>query len=178
MKVPIDGDCELETTRLTLIPMVRQDAEELFQILKDVAMHTYIGGNPPLDIGEVREHLARWESRCSPDGDEIWLNWTLRTKSQQTVIGYVQASIGDAGASLAWVVGVPFQGRGYAAEASRAVAHWLTRAQRITRLSANIHPEHLASQSIARKLGLERSSERTSEGEEVWTAVTPHAPCD
>ena len=168
IEIPRDKDWELETDWLLLLPMFPSDAEALFELLKEPALYSFTGGAPPSSVHGLKERLHSWERRRSPDGEEVWLNWTLRLKGTETVVGYVQASIKERSADLAWVVGLPFQGRGYATEASRKVAGWLTERLKINRLTANIHPKHAASQRVAKHVGLHPGSEVTTEGEEIW----------
>ena len=150
--------------------MVECDTDELFRLLKDPEIHVFTGGRPPASADDVRAKIRRRESRRSPAGDELWLNWTLRLKADRSVVGYVQAGVKLGKADLAWVVGVPFQRRGYASEASRRVLQWLRDDLDVHEVRANTHPDHVASHRVARNIGLLKSGERTDEGEEVWRA--------
>ena len=150
--------------------MVECDSDALFALSKDPGIHMYTGGHPPASADDVRAKIRRRESRRSPHGDELWLNWTLRLKADQSVAGYVQAGVKQGKADLAWVVGVPFQRRGYASEASRRVLKWLCAQLHVNEVRANIHPDHIASQKVARNIGLCNSGTLTREGEEVWRA--------
>lgn len=150
--------------------MVEGDSHALFALLKDPEIHVFTGSHPPASADDVRATIRRRESRRSPAGDELWLNWTLRLKTDQSVVGYVQAGAKQDRADLAWVVGVPFQHRGYASEASRRVLRWLCDDVGVHEVRANIHPDHIASQKVARNIGLCESVERTDEGEDVWRA--------
>lgn len=97
----------------------------------------------------------------------------LRRTSDGQLIGTVQATLqrpaaDDAlEASLAWVVGVDFQHKGYGREGALAMASWL-RAQGVGGLAAYIHPGHHASMGIARVLGL-RASDVVEDGEIRWS---------
>ena len=168
--VPCDADWTLETERLDLAPMVEGDSDALFALLKDPEIHVFTGGQPPANTDDVRAKIRRRESRRSPAGDELWLNWTLRLKADQSVAGYVQAGVKQGKADLAWVVGVPFQRRGYASEASRRVLKWLRAHLHVNEVRANIHPDHIASRRVARNIGLCETVESTDRGEEVWRA--------
>jgi hypothetical protein len=91
IKVPPDEDSHIQSPRLTLSPIVMEDAEPLFGVLKESALYSYTGGTPPSEVSALREHIRGWEARRSPQGDECWLNWTVRLKDNGNVIGHVQA---------------------------------------------------------------------------------------
>lgn len=165
-----DADWTLETDSLRLTPMVECDTDALFRLLKDPEIHVFTGGHPPASADYVTARIRRRESRRSPAGDELWLNWTLRLIADQSVVGYVQAGVTEGKADMAWVVGVPYQRRGYASEASQRVLQWLRDHLGVHEVRANIHPDHVASHRVARNIGLLKSGERTDEGEEVWRA--------
>lgn len=165
-----DADWTLETQRLLLDPMVEGDSQALFALLKDPEIHVFTGGHPPASAADVSAKIRRREPRRSPAGNELWLNWTLRLKADRSVVGYVQAGVKEGKADLAWVVGIPFQRRGYASEVGRRVLKWLRAQLHVSEVRACIHPNHIASHKVARNVGLLKSGERTDEGEEVWQA--------
>lgn len=69
-------------------------------------------------------------------------------------------------AEVAWVVGTPWQGQGFAAEAARALVGWL-RWQSVRTVIAHIHPDHHASAAVARAIGLEPTDD-WQDGEVRW----------
>jgi RimJ/RimL family protein N-acetyltransferase len=73
---------------------------------------------------------------------------------------------GNRRAHVAWVIGVAWQGRGFASEAATAVVDWL-RGCGIADVRANIHPDHHASAAVARAAGMHATAERR-DGETVW----------
>ena len=160
----------LVTERLELAPMVEGDSDALFALLKHPEIHIFTGDRPPASADDVRATIRRRESRRSPEGDELWLNWTLRLKADQSVVGYVQAGVKAGRADMAWVIGLPFQSQGFASEASQRVLEWLRDDLHVSEVRANINPDHTASQKVARKIGLRNGGTRTDEGEEVWRA--------
>ena len=125
INVPDSGDWTLRSSRLILGPMVQDDAPELFSLLQEPALHQFTGNAPPASCKDLRAKIRLWERRHSPTQDELWLNWTLRLRSNGLTVGKVQATIHEQTAELAWTIGVPFQGQGYATEASRCVATWI-----------------------------------------------------
>ncbi|WP_143753134.1 GNAT family N-acetyltransferase, partial [Clavibacter michiganensis] len=67
---------------------------------------------------------------------------------------------------VAWLVGTAAQGSGAAAECAAAMVAWL-REDGVGIVRANIHPDHAASEAVARRLGLAPTDERV-DGEVRW----------
>ncbi|OKJ78513.1 GNAT family N-acetyltransferase [Streptomyces sp. CB02460] len=150
------------TPRLHALPLRVEYAAEMAAVLSDPALHTFTGGLP-----ETPESLrARYtrQTAGSPDSAELWWNWVLR--SGDALVGYVQATVRGDRAEIAWVVGVPWQGRGYAGEAARGLVAYL-RESGVRTVIAHIHPEHTASAAVAAGAGLTRTGE-WEDGEERW----------
>ncbi len=158
----------LETERLVLEPLRLEHAIEMAPVLDDVALHRFTGGQPPT-ADELRERYARQIAGRSPNGRDRWHNWIARRLEDQLAVGFVQATVADADhtAELGWTIGAEFQRSGYAREATGAMADWLA-ADGARRLTACIHPEHEASQRVARAIGLAATTELRN-GETVWT---------
>jgi RimJ/RimL family protein N-acetyltransferase len=139
-------------------------------LLSDDRLHEFIGG-APLTRDGLRRQFARQATGRSADGTERWLNWILRRRGDHVTVGYVQATVSGANsgqtAALAWVVGVAFQGQGYAREGVASAMQALG-AGGVRSFTASIHPEHLASIAVARRLGFNPTAARI-EGETVWT---------
>ena len=152
----------LESARIVLEPLGPEHADELAPVLDDVALHRFTGGEP-LGLQELRARFERQARGRSPDGRERWLNWVARERATGRAVGTAQATVRGAGsgsgsecesvAELAWVVGSADQGRGFAKEAVAAMSGWL-RERGVSRLRANIPPEHQASMAVARSVGL------------------------
>ena len=159
----------LESSRLLLEPLRVDHAEELAPVLSDRSLYHFTGGAPPT-AAELR---ARFESQTrggSPDGRSCWLNWVVRERATNRVVGTVQATVKFSGATpvadLAWVIGASHQGNGFAKEAAGAMAAWL-REQGVGRLRAQIHPRHEDSNQVARSIGLEQTG-TIVDGELRW----------
>jgi len=95
----------------------------------------------------------------------------VRLRDGREAIGAVQATVTSGNdhviARLAWTIGTQHQGRGYATEAGRAMAAWL-RQHGASVLVADIHPEHEASNTVARAVGL-APTDQVLDGEIRWT---------
>ena len=156
---------ELLSARLRLTPLAMADAELMHPILADAQLYRYTGETPPSD--EELAERYRLLVAGSPDRLEEWVNWIVRLQGTGVPIGHMQATIFSDHAELAWLIGVPWQGNGFAKEAAGAVQGWLASCGAPS-FAARIHPEHEASQAVARSIGLVPSSEVDADGETVW----------
>jgi RimJ/RimL family protein N-acetyltransferase len=164
----------IRTARLELLPLEVAHAEEMAQVLSDPALHRFIGGSPD-DTDALRVRYTRLVAGA-PDPDVRWFNWVIKERSEGCLVGTVQATLTASPppvvAEVAWVVGTPWQGRGFAAEGARALVAWLS--PRVDRVVAHLHPEHHASAAVARRCGLVPTAE-TQDGEVRWVCETGDA---
>jgi RimJ/RimL family protein N-acetyltransferase len=155
----------IRTARLDLLPLRVDHAEEMSAVLSDPALHTFIGGEP-LTVEQLRARYERLVTG-SPDPAVSWLNWVLRRRTDDTLIGTVQATVtARHSAEIAWIIGTPWQGQGLASEAARGLVTWLVR-QYVRTVTAHIHPDHTASAAVAAAAGLLPTDEQ-HDGETVW----------
>ncbi|KUL38234.1 GNAT family N-acetyltransferase [Streptomyces regalis] len=164
-RVPAES---IPTARLDLLPLRVEHAEEMAVVLADPALHTFIGGMPH-SLGELRARYERLVAG-SPDPGVAWCNWVLRLRAESCLVGTVQATVTeDRSAEIAWVVGTPWQGRGFASEAARGLVAWLRR-RSVRTVVAHIHPDHPASAAVAAAAGLAPTKEE-QDGERRWRLV-------
>jgi RimJ/RimL family protein N-acetyltransferase len=156
----------IRTSRLDLQPLRVEHAAEMTSALADPGLHAFIGG-APLSLAENRARFERMLAG-SPDPAVSWCNWVIELRDAGCLTGTVQATISADGptAEVAWVVGTPWQGRGIASEAGRALVAWLGR-QSVATVVAHIHPEHAASAAVAAAAGLHPTSQ-WHDGEVRW----------
>lgn len=161
------------TERLVLHPLCVEDADEMVIVLADPALHEFIDGQPAT-IGELRDRYDAWV-QGSGSTDEVWLNWIVRHGTDAIAVGAVQATIVDPAdaptASVAWTIGVPWQGHGFAGEAGLGLVQWLV-ARGATAVVAHVHPEHRASAAVAARVGL-RPTNVIVDGEVEWRLGPP-----
>ena len=164
----------LRSERLDLEPLRLDHAGEMASVLADPRLYTFIGGHPP-DARQLRERYRHQLVGGSADGTQQWFNWVIRRRDDGRALGYVQATVTEdadgPAAEVAWVVGTGFQGRGFAREAAGAMADWL-RHQGVSRVVAHVHPEHPASQAVARAAGLVPTT-TVVDGEVRWQSGSP-----
>jgi RimJ/RimL family protein N-acetyltransferase len=141
----------------------------MVDLLADRALYEFYADEASPTLDELRERYRRQCQGRSSDGREEWHNWIMRLRTTQAAAGFVQATVtgaeGERTVELAWVVGSVYQRQGLAAEAARAVVEAM-RAPGTT-VFAHIAPGHVASESVARRLGL-RPTDREHEGETRW----------
>ncbi|MCX4990733.1 MULTISPECIES: GNAT family N-acetyltransferase [unclassified Streptomyces] len=153
------------TSRLDLVPLRVEHAEEMAEVLSDPALHTFIGGEPstPQALRSRYERLVAG----SPDPAVLWCNWVLRERTEGFLVGTVQATVSGDVAEIAWVVGTPWQGRGYAVEAARSLVRHVIRAFPVRTVVAHVHPAHHASAAVAAAAGLSPTG-TVQDGEVRW----------
>jgi RimJ/RimL family protein N-acetyltransferase len=155
----------IATPRLVLEPLRVEHAGAMAAVLADPALHAFTGGEP-LDAAALRARYERLAAG-SPDPAVTWRNWIIRLAASDRPCGTVQATIVGGVAEVAWVVGTPWQGRGIATEAARALVAQL-RGEGIATVVAHIHPEHRASSAVAAAAGLAPTADERA-GEVRWS---------
>ncbi|WP_347590955.1 GNAT family N-acetyltransferase [Acrocarpospora sp. B8E8] len=155
-------------TRVILVPLTVGDADDMVEVLAGQDLYAFIGGTPPT-LTELRNRYAKLAAGRSPDGRQEWLNWIIRRRNDNQAIGTVQATVADGGAEIAWVVGLPWQGHGYAREAARLLVEELA-TRGVRHLRAHIHPDHHASMAVASHVGL-APTDHFHDGERRWERI-------
>ena len=118
---------------------------------------------------ELRDRYATLAAG-SPRPGETWRNWIVRRRSDSRAVGHLQATLETPAdgrtATIAWVIGVDWQGRGFAGEAARALVGWL-RGEGAAEIVAHVHPGHRASAGVAARAGLSPTQD-LKDGERIW----------
>jgi RimJ/RimL family protein N-acetyltransferase len=151
-----------DTERLAMLPLEVRYAEEMAGVLAAPELYAFTGGEPPT----IEALAARYERQIKgPDRPgEYWLNWVLQ--QSDTLVGFVQATVTDDEAEIAWVIGTAWQGHGYAKEAAVGLVTWLE-AHGVRRIVAHVHPDHAASAAVTAAAGLTHT-EVVQDGEFRW----------
>jgi RimJ/RimL family protein N-acetyltransferase len=157
---PASTDGRILTTRLELVPVIADDADEMAEVCGDERLYVFLGSRPTT-TEELRAQFARLAADRLADKERTaQCNWTVRRRSDGRAVGMLQAAFSDQGraAEIAWAVGVPWQGQGIASAAARAVVAWLER-RGVATITAHIHPDHRASATVATQAGLQPTGE-------------------
>ena len=140
-------------------------------MLAEPTLYRFTGGSPP--SLEQLEQRYRVQTAGPDDPDVSWHNWIVRLRAEGLAVGFVQATLTRDTADVAWLIGVPWQRQGIAVEAASAVCDWLSM-KGLRRLTAHIHPTHVASAKVARRLGMVTTGELDTDGEQIWSGQ--HSP--
>jgi RimJ/RimL family protein N-acetyltransferase len=155
---------DIEGVQVVLVPLRGDDADELAGLLDDATIRGFLG---VAHLAGLRQRFAAWETRPAPHGREAWLNWVVRARDGGRALGWVQATVRDGTASVAYALLPAERGHGAASDAVRALATWLRAAHGVAEVTASIAPENAASERVARAAGFAPTA-RWADGERVW----------
>jgi len=142
---------------LSLEPLLASHADAMFEVLSDPAIYEY-ENEPPASVYALRDRYARLESRLSPDGEEIWLNWVVRVGTGE-LIGFVQATLRPGGqAAVAYEMNSAYWGRGLASQALQAMLLELVERYQVRDLWAVLKRANHRSQRLLQRAGFVMTS--------------------
>ncbi|MGJ8529131.1 GNAT family N-acetyltransferase [Maritalea sp.] len=140
---------------LVLVPQLAVHAEALFQILQPKEIYAFLDNEAPTDFASFEARLKRLETRCSPDGDEQWLNWVVCLKGETA--GYVQATVyPDSTCEIAYVLNPIFWGQGIATLATEAMMKFIVENYGVIAFFAEIDAQNVGSIGLVQRLGFEQ----------------------
>jgi RimJ/RimL family protein N-acetyltransferase len=163
---------EIHGRDVVLVPLRAGDAGELAGLLDDALVRDALA---VADVDGLARRFARWETRRSPDGAQLWLNWIVRAREGGRALGWAQATVEAPTASVAYALLPAERSRGAASDAARAMVAWLRTTVGVEEVTASIAPENTASERVARAAGFELTDRRV-EGERVWRQAGPAEP--
>ena len=155
---------EIDSGDVVLRPLTEDDAEALVGLLEEPALREWLRAT---DADGIRERIRGWASGRSPDGAERWLNWIARRREGGEAVGWMQATVRDDVAVIAYAVLPAARGEGVATSAAAALAQWLGEQPGVGRVEAAIDPANRASQAVAERAGFARTG-AVRGGEEIW----------
>ena len=154
--IEADSQPTLESERLILEPLQPEHAAQIFALLRDERLYTFIPLEPPTDLLSLEERYRKLAGRLSPEGDEEWLNWFALEKSSGEYVAMLQVTIRpDSSAYLAYITFASQWRRGYAYEACQAVIRWLIE-RGVEEIVAEMDTRNIASIRLIEKLGFRR----------------------
>lgn len=107
-----------------LEPLIEAHAADLFPLYADADVWAYVDNPPPGTLEALSARHRRLESRLSPDGSEMWLNWAVRAADR--IVGFVEATVlTKAQVEIAYFIGKQYWGRGFGIDATSTMLAFL-----------------------------------------------------
>ena len=150
----------LTTERLILRLMTDGDIDDIhsYQSREDVCRYLLF---EPRTREEVAEKVAKHAAATTLEKDGDYLQFALElpatTDAPARVIGdsyFTISSLENSRGEIGWTLHPDFAGRGYAAEAARAVLNIAFRNIRLHRVYAELDPRNDASIALCKRLGM------------------------
>jgi RimJ/RimL family protein N-acetyltransferase len=161
-KLPPDADvCPvLRGERITLEPLKAEHALALFPLLDDDAVWRY-ANRRPATLAELSERYRALETRRSPDGTYLWLNWAA-VAADTGIVGFVQATVSltSQTAEIGYALARSVWSTGLGTDAVRALVTFLFETLRMRTIVASVDRRNGASLRLLQKLGFALVDER------------------
>lgn len=149
------GTQEIETQRLILRKFEISDAYDMFYTwANDDEVTKYMRWEPHKSVEETREVLTHWISKY--EKPKIY-HWGIVLKENNQLIGSLGIEVKneyDFCAEAGYCIGQKFWGKGYTAEALRAVFHYMFFEVGLNRIEACHSVENPASGRVMQKAGM------------------------
>jgi [ribosomal protein S5]-alanine N-acetyltransferase len=149
----------LITDRLLIEPLLSIHAEEMFVTLQDSQIYKYIPTYPPKDIDELKTRYKKLESRFSTDKSELWLNWVLRQKFDNSLVGRFEATLSkNRTVYIAYELSSVYWRKGFAYEASKEIIKTLSKEYKTEKIKALVDTRNNGSIGLLEKLQFKKVS--------------------
>jgi RimJ/RimL family protein N-acetyltransferase len=152
-------------------PLRAQHASELFNVLLDHELYEFIDERPPHSVESLVRRYRALESRRSPDGSQLWLNWVVRAPPEHRAIGYVQATVQGREAHIGYLIAKDYWGKGFATVAVAWLIHQLSSIG-VDKIVATVEERNQRSMRVLEKLGFLITQRR---GTEIVFECAPQA---
>lgn len=148
----------LETERCTLRETTVEDVDAFYELYKDPSMTLYMEDlyeDPEEERQYIRDYIK------NQYGFYDYGVWTVIEKESGTIIGRAGLSVrpGEEDPELGFLIGVPWQGKGYATEVCRAIIQYAATQLEAKGVVAYVQPENKASIRVCEKVGMTENGE-------------------
>lgn len=144
----------IETTRLLLRPPRPGDAAALAERRSDERVAEYQNWVPPYPLQRAEALLAELSKMDGPTSESWWM-LTVADLDDNTVFGdlALHPTFDGRSIEIGYTLHPSAWGQGYALEAVNALIDRLWSNARVTRLSAMLHPDNVASEQVLERSG-------------------------
>lgn len=162
----------VETKRLRIRAWTDADRPAFAEMATNPIMMRYITGGEAMTEQQIDAGLARQAHFMNTVG---YCMGAAELKSNNRVVGVIglQPVDKDPDIDIGWWVQPAEQGQGLATEAALALQHFLKTKNPNARIAASIHPDNVASQTVARRLGLTASAPVPASSIASWRPDIP-----
>lgn len=146
----------LRTSRLTLRPMVREDALDVFAYGRLPRVSAFCTWSPHRTIEDSRAFVDFWVSGYGTDSIRDWAvvesasGWMVGTG------GFASFDAASASAEIGYVLHPEVWGKGYATELVSRVVEWGFDSEDLSKIRARCAPANVASARVLEKSGFRR----------------------
>ncbi|MEV0848679.1 GNAT family N-acetyltransferase [Streptomyces sp. NPDC049954] len=148
---------EIRTPRLLLRRWTDDDVVPMAEINADSEVMRWVDDGRVRDLEDTAEDVERWEETWD---DEGFGPFAVELLASGELIGLVGLSVPEdlpeilPAVDLAWRLGRPFWGQGYASEAAQAVLEFALTDRGIDHVVSVVRIGDTASENVTRKLGM------------------------
>ncbi len=146
------------TTRLELRRPAMSDLAALVERRNDPSVAKYQDWQLPFELDSARQLLAGTAKMQGPTRGQWWMVTVVdRTRPSQAPLGDLAVHLNEDGreAEIGYTFAVVGQGRGYATEAVGALVDYLFDDVGVSRVSASLHPDNVASAMVLERTGFD-----------------------
>jgi ribosomal-protein-alanine N-acetyltransferase len=150
----------LETPRLLLRHLELRDLQELYSLYQDIEIRRYFPDGV-LSYDDTKEELE-WFINGHPRYPKLGLWATIHKESGKFIgrCGLLPWEIDDTlEIEIAYLLNKDFWHQGFATEAAKGIMSYGFEKLHLTRLICMMHPENVASQKVAERIGMKLESQ-------------------
>ncbi|NNC41808.1 MAG: GNAT family N-acetyltransferase, partial [Acidimicrobiia bacterium] len=142
------------TDRLLLRPVRLEDAVSLAARRSEPAVARFQNWTLPYPIEKAEELVAELVTMDGPQNEQWWMAVIVDSTTDEPIGDLaVHMTWGMRSAEIGYTLGSRHWGKGYATEAAEALIEFLFSHQSLTRISASLHPDNVASAMVLERLG-------------------------
>ncbi|MEM6643605.1 MAG: GNAT family N-acetyltransferase [Bacteroidota bacterium] len=153
----------IETKRLVLTPFGLDDADLFHQLNINPYIKEFLWDSEQITLDEAREIMLKNERHFEKDSFGLWM---VKLKDTEETIGYTGLwyFFGEKQPQLVYALLQQFTKQGYAKEFSKAIIRYSFETLNFKYLIAATDEPHLASQKVAKSVGMKLQERRIENG--------------
>jgi RimJ/RimL family protein N-acetyltransferase len=153
-----EGDLPIETTRLTIRPFRKDDADSVFALYADPEVVRYLYSEPlqPDKLGEAMERRLR-PPKAETEGDILELAAELRATGQFVgALTFFYRSAQHSRGEIGYTISPQWTGRGFATEGATALLRVGFELLGLHRVEGQCDARNIASARVMERIGMRR----------------------